>query len=227
MRNVQSLKLVCVSILLALGISACATNRSVIAVAAPIGEQPKSNSFAKITEVRDLRQFSVNPNDPSLPSLRSAEEIQDAKITGRAVARKRNGFGMALGDVMIPETTSVAGLVRDSAKKALQDKGYVVVDESSPNYAHALPLAIDIEQFWSWMKPGFATLTFTFNSSVVLKGSGLLGADNPAIKSQTIVNSAFGTESVWRESVQNGVNDLTEQMKQHIKASSDASPPVV
>lgn len=226
MRHLQSLKLVIVIAFVALSVSACATNRSVIPIAAPVGEQPKSNAFAKITEVRDLRQFSVNPGDPSMPSLGSADEIQDPKITSRAVARKRNGYGMALGDVTIPETTSVAGVVRDSVKKALQDKGYVVVDESSPDYARALPLTIDIEQFWAWMQPGFSTLTFTFNSAVGLRGGGGLLVTDPAmVKSQTVVTSMLGTESIWTQTVQNGVNEMTEQMKLHIR--TPAGSPLV
>ena len=141
------------------------------------------------------------------------------------MARKRNTFGIALGDVTLPLTTSVAGLVRDSAKKALQDKGYVVIDEGAANSTIALSLAIDVEQFWAWMQPGFTTLTFTFNSAVVLKGGGGLLVTNIApVKSQAVVNSAFGTESIWAQAVQNGVNNLTEEMKSHIKPASGAPP---
>ena len=203
-------------------LSACATNRSVINVAAPEGEQPKSTSFAKIVEVRDLRQFSVNPSDPSLPSLGSEEEIKDTKITARSVARKRNSFGMAMGDVTLAEGNSVAALVRNSAKKALQDKGYVVVEENAPGYAGALPLAIDIEQFWAWMQPGFASLTFTFNSTVNMKGGNLLVTEPSVVRSQSVVNSGFGTESTWIQAIQGGINTMTEQIKAQIKAPAGA-----
>lgn len=218
----RNLKLVIMTAFVALSVSACATNRSVIPIAAPVGEQPKSGALAKIGEVRDLRQFSINPGDPSMPSLGSADEIQDAKVTGRAVARKRNTFGQALGDVALPETVSVASLVRDAARKALQDKGYMVVDEGSPDSARALPLAIDVQEFWAWMQPGFTSLTFTFNSALGLKGGGLLVTDPSVAKSQTVVTSAFGTESVWTQTVQNGVNEMTEQIKLHIKPAAGA-----
>lgn len=221
MGNLQSFKLVIVSAFVALSVSACATNRSDIIVAAPVGEQPKSSSYAKITEVRDLRQFSVNPKDPSQPSLGSAEEIQDPKITGRALARKRNGFGMALGDVTLPQTMTVAGLVRDSAKKALQDRGYVVVEESSPDYARALPLSIDIQQFWTWIHIGFSELTFTFNSTLNLTGPGLLVSDPAVATSQALHTSAFGTESNWTLAIQKGINETTEQIKARINPAAN------
>ena len=174
--------------------------------------------------MRDLRPFSINPIDPSQPSIGNDADIQNPAVTSRAVARKRNSFGMAMGDVTLPANTSVAGLVRDSAKKALQDKGYAVIDEGSPNSANALVLAIDVEQFWAWMQPGFTTLTFTFNSTVILKDSGglLLTASSP-IKSQAIVNSAFGTESTWGQTIQNGVNNLTEDIKFRIKPAAAPS----
>lgn len=222
MRHLQSLKLVILTAFVALSVSACATSRSVLPIAAPVSEQPKSNSFVKITEVRDLRQFSVNPGDPSMPSLGDADEIQDAKITSRALGRKRNGYGMALGDVMLPETTSVVGLVRDSAKKALQDKGYVVVDEGSPDYARALPLAMDVEQFWAWLGWGFTEFTFTFDGKIGMKGGSLLASDPAMVSSQTVVKSIAGTESVWTRVIQTGVNDLAEQIKVHIKPAGGA-----
>jgi hypothetical protein len=223
MCHLQSLKLVIITAFVALSVSACATSRSVIPVAAPVSEQPKSNSFVKITEVRDLRQFSVNPGDPNMPSLGSADEIQDPTITSRALGRKRNGYGRALGDVVLPETTSVAELVRSSAKKALQDKGYVVVDDRSPEYARAQTLTMDVEQFWAWIGMGFTELTFTFDSKVGMKGGGNILVTDPAmVQSQTVVKSIAGTESVWTRVIQTGVNDMAEQMKVHIKPAPGA-----
>ena len=176
--------------------------------------------------MRDLRPFSINPIDPSQPSIGNDADIQNPAVTSRAVARKRNSFGMAMGDVTLPANTSVAGLVRDSAKKALQDKGYAVIDEGSPNSANALVLAIDVEQFWAWVQPGFTTLTFTFNSAVILKGGGLLISDSAPVISQAVVNSAFGTESIWAQTIQNGVNNLTEDIKRQIKSPANAPPQV-
>jgi len=218
MRCLSSLKLVLVSIFFAMTVSACATNRSVITVAAPTGEQPQSNHFAKITEVRDLRQFSVNPRDPSQPSLGSEDEIRDTKITGRAVGRKRNGYGMALGDVAVQETTSVAGLVRDAARKALQDRGYVVVEQNSPQYTEALPLTLDVQQFWTWISLGMFEGTFTFDATVGMSGNGLLATNPTSVKSQTVVTSMAGTDAIWTRTVQTGLNDLAEKIKAQIKS---------
>lgn len=218
MRRNSSLKIALASVFFALTVSACATNRSVITVEAPTGEQPKSSHFAKITEVRDLRQFSVNPRDPSQPSLGSEEEIRDPKITGRAVGRKRNGYGMALGDVAVPESTSVAGLVRDAARKALQDRGYVVVEQNSPQYAQALPLSLDVQQFWTWISLGMFEGTFTFDATVGMSGNGLVAANPTVIKSQTVVTSMAGTDAIWTRTVQTGLNELVEKMKAQIKA---------
>jgi hypothetical protein len=161
---------------LGVGLSACATSRSVISVDVPNRGPEAAGVPAKIIEVVDSRKFSVDPHNPSLPSIGNASEITDPKLTSRAVGRKRNGFGAALGDIVLPEGQAVPGLVRSAAQQALREKGYRVVEPDSPDYAAAAPLALNIEQFWTWMRPGFSELKFYFEASVTIKGSDLPGS---------------------------------------------------
>lgn len=207
-----------VPILFGLALSACALGRSVVEVSpTPIPTATESKGFARIVEVRDLRQFTENPRDPSSPSLSSASDIGDPKITSRAIGRKRGGFGAAFGDVVLPEGQTVSELVRGAATRALQERGYAVVDQSSPNYAAALPLALDIEQFWAWFTPGFFEVTVEFKAAVDMRGDTLVGAPDTANAYAT-----YGTvavfESTWAYIVATGLDDLVGKMKEHIKA---------
>lgn len=200
-------------------LSACALNRSVVEIKSPQSTATETKAVAKITDVRDLRPFEVNPVSPSMPSLGDAAEIRDPKLTSRAIGRKRNGYGMALGDVVLPENTNVATLVRNAARRALQDKGYRVVDETSPEFNAALPLAIDVEQFWAWVTPGFFEGSMDFNARAKL--SGPLVDQSPATVFGAYhkgIGAAF--ESYWIESVQGGVDDLVEKMKVRLKPAS-------
>jgi hypothetical protein len=220
MRSVASLlKGLALAIALGSGLSACAIDRSVVEIKSPATSAAPTKSVAKITEIRDLRQFETNPPQAWMPSLGDANEVKDPKFTSRAIGRKRNGYGMAMGDVMLPENTNVAALVRNAAVRALQDKGYRVVDQTSPEFAMAAPLTIEIEQFWAWVQLGFFEGAMNFEARTKLAGP--LVDQNPAVVSGThrkMVGAAF--ESYWIEVVQNGLEDLVEKIKTRIKPAS-------
>jgi hypothetical protein len=61
---------------------------------------------------------------------------------------------MAFAEILLPEGRTVEQIVREAATKALAEKGYAVVAEESPEFAQALPVNIEIQQFWSWFTPG-------------------------------------------------------------------------
>ncbi|WP_336605487.1 hypothetical protein [Stutzerimonas stutzeri] len=58
----------------------------------------------------DERTFESKPRSAGIPSLKGGE-INDTSITERAFARKRNGFGKALGDVVLPSGRTDSQLV--------------------------------------------------------------------------------------------------------------------
>src|SRR5579862_4194778 len=169
--------------LLTLALSACGYDRSVVDVSAPAGAASDSKVFVKIIAVRDLRKFEASPSDAGTPSLRNATEINDPNITSRAIGRKRGSLGAALGDVALPPGQTVAGLVQGAAQKALEDKGYAVVGTTSPHYATALPLSIDIIDFWSWLSPYGAAVRIDFKSTLNLTGEALVGVNPPPVTS--------------------------------------------
>jgi len=209
---------------LGVGLSACATSRSVISVDVPNRGPEAAGVPAKIIEVVDSRKFSVDPHNPSLPSIGNASEITDPKLTSRAVGRKRNGFGAALGDIVLPEGQTVPGLVRSAAQQALREKGYRVVESDSPDYAAAAPLALNIEQFWTWMRPGFSELKFYFEASVTIKGSDLVPGSADVVTARAQLAAQTGMESNWKEVIQTGLDRLAPAIKDKIKPASSVRP---
>jgi hypothetical protein len=181
-------------------------------------QQVPAKGFAKVLEVKDVRRFEAAPSDPSVPSLQDSQEINDRVITSRAVARKRGGFGMALADILLPEGRTVEQIVREAATKALAEKGYAVVAEGSPEFAEALPVNIEIQQFWSWFTPGTFLISVEFVGIVLLKGEVLAGSNEETVRGYSIVNAMAATESQWQEVMQNGIQDLIEKMKTKLKS---------
>lgn len=198
--------------------SGCASTRSTIDVSVTNTQQVPAKGFAKVLEVKDVRRFETAPSDPSVPSLQDSQEINDRAITSRAVARKRSGYGMALADILLPEGRTVEQIVREAATKALAEKGYAVVAEGSPEFAKALPVNIEIQQFWSWFTPGFFLVSVEFVGIVSLKGEVLAGSNEETVRGYSIINAMAATDSQWQEVMQNGVQDLIEKMKTKLKS---------
>jgi len=201
----------------ALALSGCAVGRSSIDLTVPPGEPAGvERAYVKI-QVADQRAFQLNPKDPSVPSL-AEEDFNDSALRARAIARKRNSMGQALGDVTLPEGRTVAQLVREAATKALRQQGYAVVDDRSPMAAKAMPLDLGIVKFWSWGTPGFATYTLTFESEVAMQGDVLAGRNATTVRARLEDGFQIVTEGARQEFMQRGVNQLVEQMKAAIRA---------
>jgi hypothetical protein len=105
-----------------------------------------------------------------MPSL-NEQEVGDRALTARAVGRKRNGFGQALGDIMLPEDQSVAKVVGTALTKGLRESGYRVLAKGEPGYEQATPVSANVEQFWSWINPGFAAIRTSARIDVQLFGT--------------------------------------------------------
>jgi uncharacterized lipoprotein YajG len=195
----------------------CATSRSTIDVQQPKSAVQAAKGFAAIVEVNDKRRFEPAPKEPSTPSLQSLEELKNPAITSRAIARKRNGYGMALGDVLLPEGRTVQAVVRDAVAKALTEQGFEVVDEKSPNFARAIPVKVDIDQFWAWFTPGFVQVSLEFRGLLMLRAEPLTGKPEDAVKGYALVKGAGATDSTWREVIVAGVDDLVKNLRAAIK----------
>lgn len=198
----------------------CAAMRSTFDVSIPPAQPVSAKGFVKLTEVKDARRFEAAPRDPSVPSLQNAEEIKDRSITSRAIARKRGGYGAALADILLPEGRTVEQVVREAVTKAVSERGYRVVDEKSPEFGKALPLQIDIQQFWAWFTPGFVQLSVEFEGILLLKGDALVATKDQRVRGYAIVRGMVATDQEWQEVLQLGVADLIEKVKASVKPAN-------
>ncbi len=196
-RNYCAIALLFVSAALA----GCATSRSEIKLASPAAAPtPAATATGRtvvIRSVKDERVFEQAPTVASIPSLgfEGALQASDA-VKARAVARKRGGFGMAMGDVLLENGQTVVGLVRENLSTAFQQAGYRVADEGA---AGSAPVVVDVhvKQFWAWFQPGFWAITLSANIETRLDISG---AAAPTTVSVHVENSGLAaTEGAWLE----------------------------
>jgi hypothetical protein len=148
----------------------CATGRSVLPAGIEAGANPAQGTAVRIAAVEDARIFTVKPPQADMPSLMEDSEIANKAITSRAVGRKRGGLGAALGDVLLPEGTTVASLMQTAITRGLREAGYRVLASGDPGYEQAVPIRARVDEFWSWFSPGFAAVTLSNRATVNLQG---------------------------------------------------------
>ncbi len=56
-------------------------------------------------KVEDDRKFQDKPASADIPSLKGEQSNATVEEKARAVARKRNGYGKALGDILLKDET--------------------------------------------------------------------------------------------------------------------------
>jgi hypothetical protein len=218
MRNV-SIKGLLLRLIVVLVLGGCATSRSIVDIKVSPGSNPANGKEVKIVQITDGRKFEVAPKTQSIPSL-NEEEIKDSKITSRAIGRKRNTYGKAMGDFMLPEQRTVQDLVREAMTKALREKGYSVVEQSSANYQNGLPLEADIGQLWTYITPGFWSLTLEFETIVKIKGNVFPTSNEEQIRGYAQMSVQTGAESNWIETIQNGIDDFIKKLKEKLKSAN-------
>ena len=198
---------------LALSILAgCAVGRTTVDVSVPQGTNPATGKYVRIDSVQDKRDFVVAPPSPDIASLDPNGDSSDAS-KARAIGRKRNGYGKALGDVALPEGKTVAGLVETALANVFQEAGYAVVKQGDPNFAAAAPVKAKIDDFWAWMQPGFWAITTNQKSELQLSGDvGALHGEQ-TVKTHVSASKQVVTSSDWQEIVEKGLAAITEETK--------------
>lgn len=195
--------------------SGCATTRGELDVRSTVQPNPQTGTAVKIVSVEDRRVFEVSPKSASIPSLKGSE-INDKAITSRAIARKRNTYGKALGDILLPEGRTVPMLARENITQAFRQAGYRVLEAGDADYGQAVPVTVEIRKFWAWMTPGFWALTVEFETEMNVTGSvGKLGAGK-VVRGYVRNSSAMATSGIWLDTVQQGLTDFVSNLKKEL-----------
>lgn len=206
-------------------LAGCATSRSEIKlhspeIVAPAATATSAQRVIVIGKITDERVFEDAPSDPSTPSLGfggAGKAADDVKA--RAVARKRNGYGKAMGDVLLQSGQTVDGVIRDNLTAAFLQAGYQVKDASD---AGPSPLVVDvrIKTFWAWFEPGFWAITLSNNISTDLVVSGVQA---PIVVSARVEEKhQAATDSGWIDIVDKGLDAYRAELLQRLQGSDGA-----
>lgn len=198
------------------GMVGCATNRGELDIIVSVPENPANGRELRVVSITDARVFERKPSDPSTPSLKNGE-IDNGEITSRAIARKRNGYGMAMGDILLPEGRTVSAVTSEILTRSFRDSGYRVSTDAGASGAGAVPVHAEIQKFWAWFTPGMWAITLEFEMTVKLTG------DIEPLRSGRVIaireersGIAAGTEA-WRHIFSVGVETFVQEMNSQLE----------
>ncbi|WP_454756975.1 flagellar biosynthesis protein [Cupriavidus campinensis] len=193
-------------------LAGCAVGRGTVDIAAPQAANPASGKYVRIDSVVDKRTFTVAPPSADMASLDPDEDTSDAS-KARAVGRKRNTYGKALGDILLPEGKTVSGLVEGAVTTGFQQAGYVVVKKGDPNFDAAAPVSAQITDFWAWFQPGFWSISVNHKSELQLAGNVDHLQGQQTIRTRVTDSKQMASTSEWREIIEKGLASITEETK--------------
>jgi len=196
----------------------CATSRSIIDIKTPTENQPAQTNGRDvyISSTTDRRIFEVNPSSPNTPSLNPSEDQSD-KVKLRSIARKRNTFGKALGDILLQEGQSVESLTTASIRQAFAQKGYRIIDNKDKITDSTYIVDTDITKFWSWMNPGFLAITLSTEISTDIRIKSHQGTDRQTVNVKSTDNFQTGVDGNWEKVVNMALKSYVSDLETKIK----------
>jgi hypothetical protein len=214
MKNIEGFFLMaCIPVMLL--VSGCATNRGIVDVRITGSQNPTSGPAVKILRVTDKRVFEKAPRVASIPSLKGGG-IDDKSITSRAIARKRNTYGKALGDILLPEGRTVENLVREALTKSFREAGYRVIDGAPGLNGKVMPVEADIEQFWAWVTPGFWAVSMEFEAKVNIKGDVPPFKNGETVRGYVELHTQAAGTRAWVNTINKGMEAFVDEVKNRL-----------
>ena len=178
-------------------LAGCATGRTVIDLPKPpeTTASVTNGPAIRIRSVSDDRVFEDAPKQADIPSLGEPASTATAAVRAHAVARKRNGYGLAQGDVILSERADLRDVVRSSVATALRQAGYRL-DDHDPS---VLDVDVHVRQFWLWLQPG--AMVGVIRSRIVTEIS-IQGGSAVTVSSETSQPGQIFSEAAWTNAVQ-------------------------
>ena len=188
-----------------------------VAATAQQGTYVTADKVAQIETVTDARHFEEDPDDPSTPSLKKGEKYAlDAAGREKAIARKRNGYGMAIGDILLEGDATVTSLTRELVAQGLRERGYRVLAPGEAAPEGTVPVRVKIDEFWAWLTPGFWAATI---EARVRTGIELPGGRSAEVVGygENIVQT--GRDLNWQQAYERAFGDYREKLRAALQAA--------
>jgi len=179
-----------------------------------------AKASVKLVAVDDARIFVDRPRDPSTPSLQHPEDNANKDELAHTVGRQRHLYGAAGRNISLGKEETVTGLMRATVQKALEAKGYRLVEDGAPQDAAARLLSVSITQFWTWQTPGPFGKSAEFRAIAVLTGDALFGTPSITVEGYASDDTAHVRAGHWHDIMQAGLDELRTKIEAQLKPAS-------
>jgi len=187
-------------------VAGCVTGRRTLNLPATAIDTPAPavQGQVYIASVTDERRFENKPPDPSTPSVDGDVAKLSPQQKNAMIGRQRNGYGHAMGDIALADGDSVTQHTRLLVEQALGQQGYKVVsDASAPN-----SMTVSVDQFWSWMTPGFVALSFEAQIQCRVTVTNRSGTKMVTIRGYALNHGQFAKDENWLEAFDPAFKDF-------------------
>lgn len=199
-------------------LSGCATNRGIVSLTVPeiTSNIPQTGQTVCIQTIADKRVFENNPKTQDIPSLGFGGSDQATEeLKKRAIARKRNSYGKAMGDILLEEGQTVESVIADAIKKAFAEKGYDVLASCTARENDTVLVNAEITKFWAYMTPGFWAITLSSDIATDLE----LVAGEAQLEVVEVHSEGkyqIASEGNWMEIIRLSVSKYVEELKKRV-----------
>jgi hypothetical protein len=214
MKSIYSILVMSLIVLFSTG---CASVRGQVHLQVPATSQSvhANGRSVFINSVKDMRVFEVKPPEPNIPSLPD-DNLNNQYEKAHIIARKRNGFGKAMGSISLKDGQTVDSVIKKSVEQAFMEKGYTVIEDRSNIKDNTTIVNVNIQKFWSWMNPGFWAITLSTEISTDLSMTNKEGSKKENVHVKESEHFQTGVGGNWIEVMQKALRQYIADVKTKI-----------
>jgi hypothetical protein len=187
----------------------CVTGTRSVAMSEPNFSMTRtiSNEPLAIREITDDRVFEDGSPNASTPSVRGGLDGSTSEQRARLIGRQRNGYGMAMGDIDLPNERTVRDEVRDLVSRGVSERGYALSDSS------ATRMDIEIQKFWAWMQPGVWSVSFNSEIRTKLRIGTSEGTKEITVEGRGENKGQGASDANWALAFQRAYDDYLKNLE--------------
>lgn len=198
-------------------VTGCAMVQTTANLETPVVANPTTGSVVKIVSVTDNRKF-VYPHeagDCETPSVDSEQALKNTDLKARAYARQGRCDGGEWANhamEVVPPGQTVASKVKEAVVSGFRKAGYRVSD----NDPSAIPVTIQVDQFWTTFALDGWGAKFIYSYKIVLMTPNGTPRDLSRSEEDKFI---FGMGNKLAKYSEIALSQISEQTATSIKAS--------
>ncbi|HEY1684887.1 MAG TPA: hypothetical protein VGG19_08995, partial [Tepidisphaeraceae bacterium] len=163
------------------------------------------------------RQFQAKTKDMKIPTVQHSQDIDNSKVTDRAVGRFSNGLHTFYFVYGKKEGTTVETAVEGAVANALRNKGYMVVPNDSADAARAVPVEVVIQTFWISSEIGVWSGSLKAEIQVSVTSPALREGKAATASGSHTIHTGYLVSAIPRNCIRDSLNDLTFDLENKFK----------